>query len=280
MADWYYMRGDERVGPVTEDQLRSRRADGDISAEALVWADGLPNWICAKDAPELNRTSGSASVAVQPTYPTAAVAVQPLPAMTPVAYFTPAGGLPPRAATNLRGHAAPQGDVGDWPLDDLRVSQFEEALRIRRRITGAASLYRALLLLGLIVATGFLIGTIVNLADSHSRARAEALSTGIFTVVMLGICALYYAAFRATMRSQRWAPLTMFILFLAGIAMSLFGTMVTFSAAPAGPNIVGTLFSLIFGGWFAVVSWRSFAAIPKYLAQPAWCQELMATAKL
>ena len=29
---------------------------------------------------------------------------------------------------------------------------------------------------------------------------------------------------------------------------------------------------------FAVVSWRAYAAIPRYLGQPAWCQELIVSA--
>jgi len=36
----------------------------------------------------------------------------------------------------------------------------------------------------------------------------------------------------------------------------------------------------IFAALFAVVSWRALAAIPRYLSQPAWRQELIVKAKL
>lgn len=51
-------------------------------------------------------------------------------------------------------------------------------------------------------------------------------------------------------------------------------------SAQAGPEAVGLIVVLIFDAAFAIVSWKALAAIPKYLAQPAWCQELIVKAGL
>src|SRR5687767_6333712 len=130
---WYYTRGQERVGPVGFAQLQALVQSRHVSESDMVWNEGMPQWQRVGDVADLG---GSAPLAAaQAAAPDAA----------PVGYYTNVQGLPPRATVNLRGHAPPQGDIGDWPVDDLRVEQFRETARLRKKVMAAANLYRALL---------------------------------------------------------------------------------------------------------------------------------------
>lgn len=42
---WYYVKGNDQAGPVSEQELAQLEASGDISTETLVWHEGLENWI-------------------------------------------------------------------------------------------------------------------------------------------------------------------------------------------------------------------------------------------
>ena len=44
MAQWYYVEGDARVGPVSADEMSRLIAAGRIGPESYVWRDGLPGW--------------------------------------------------------------------------------------------------------------------------------------------------------------------------------------------------------------------------------------------
>jgi hypothetical protein len=223
--------------------------------------------------------AAAAPISTRPLEPTAANPV----IASAVGYYTPGGGIPPRAASTLMGYAKPTGDTGDWPLDDARVDQFEQTLKLRKKVTGAGQLYRALLVLTLIAAVIILMTAgFATVAGPRSAMGLAGIAMG-FVVALLGaFCALYFFTWRATMRAKRWAPLTMFILYLVGMA----GNLVSIAAASSasGPDVVGAYIgngiSLLIGVAFAVVSWKAYAAIPKYLAQPAWCQELLIKSKL
>ncbi len=41
---WYYVRGQERIGPVDEQQFSALVADGTITPDTHVWRDGMGNW--------------------------------------------------------------------------------------------------------------------------------------------------------------------------------------------------------------------------------------------
>jgi GYF domain 2 len=269
-SNWYYTQSDQRMGPVPLEQLQSLITQGQVNPHDLAWTDGMEQWARVDHLPVLRS-------AVQSSAPVSATVSPVIPVAARVEYASRVVTLPPRAQTALRGHASPTGDIGDWPLDDLRVGQFERAVALRRKVTAAASLYRLLMFLSGISGGILLIVALVQLAGPP-RARSEALGFLIFTIVSLGFTTLYFFVWRGTMRSQRWAPLTMFVLFLLGFLVNL---IVTFGMmAQASPGAIGAVFGLIIYGAFAAVSWRSFAAIPIYLAQPAWCQEMLVKAKL
>jgi hypothetical protein len=264
MTEWYYARDKQRVGPVALEQMRQLVGTGELRPEHVVWTEGMSQWAPA----------GSVEV----LFPGSAAAPAPTGA---IGYYDAAAGLPPRAAATLRGHAPPAGDTGDWPLDDPHVAQFQEAVKLRKRVSGAANLYRALLLFSTIGAVAFLMISISTIAFSNRSPGAETWGTLMIGGASLGFVALYFFAARATTRSHRWAPLTMFIIYLAVMVLEVFGLLVN-SGARRTPveATIGMVLTLVFCGAFAAVSWRAFAAIPKYLRQPAWCQELIVKAGL
>ncbi|HKB05569.1 MAG TPA: GYF domain-containing protein [Gemmataceae bacterium] len=66
-AEWFYSDGANRQGPVTEDDLKRRAADGLLKPDDLVWKNGMPDWVEArtvavlfpKSAAPADRPSGS-----------------------------------------------------------------------------------------------------------------------------------------------------------------------------------------------------------------------------
>ena len=291
-SSWFYMRDNKRNGPVAIDELRQLAATGALAREDTVWTVGMNQWTPAGDVPGVFRAAAAAPVhaaqshayapamtsapAASPTVHTTAPTFAPPPPMaTPatVSYYD--GGLPPRAATTLRGHAPPTGNTGDWPLDDARVAQFAEAVKIRKKVTGAAQLYRVLLVLstiGLVIILVVAGGVMLTGGGGRGGSWADAAMLGV-AGFLGGFCALYYFTWRATMRAQRWAPLTMLILFALAVAMNLYSIAMATSGRPE--EVLAGGMGMILPAIFAVVSGISFAAIPRWRAQPAWCQELI-----
>jgi len=250
---------------VPTEQLRVLLASGAVEGTELAWTDGMPNWAPINTISELTQSQP----AVATRAPVAAVP-----------YYAPTGRMPARAVETLQKHAKPTGDVGDWPLDDARVAQFHETIKIRKRVFSAAQLYRGLLFLSIIGAVIFLLVGLFTVGGS-GRASARAMATGMFAIfgMTLAFSVLYYFAWRATMRSQRWAPLTMLIIYLFFAALNLLTIAIGAAGGQPG-SAIGAIFGIILLIVFAVVSWRAVVAIPEYLKQPAWCQELIVHADL
>ena len=94
--NWFFTSGDRQEGPLPESQLKSLIASGQVTANTLVWSEGMPEWRRAADIPGL--------MSVAP--PGAPPAYQPLPGSG--AYAAAAQGA------NLDGHLA--STFGVWPL--------------------------------------------------------------------------------------------------------------------------------------------------------------------
>ena len=283
-AEWFYTKQgqQQRQGPVSREQLKQLAAEGALRPGDLVWTVGMPQWSAASSVAGLfNGESVTAATALA----SAAAPVAMTTAASPIGYYSGPGALPERPAAALRGHAPPQGDVGTWPLDDTHVARWERAVAIRKKINGAAQLYRALLLLTIIGGTVVGMIALFSLMATSARTRAEAWPMLIAFGFLAGFGALYFFAGRATYRSQRWAPLTMFVIFMVAVALNLLGAVMTLADSNARASeitaaMAGVVLGMILPVIFAVVSWRAFAAIPDYLMQPAWCQELIVKAKL
>lgn len=56
---WYYSQGNERVGPVTDDEWRNLIASGKIEPHTLVWREGMSDW---KPFAELDASKQTVSV--------------------------------------------------------------------------------------------------------------------------------------------------------------------------------------------------------------------------
>jgi hypothetical protein len=264
MDNWFYSQGNERHGPITLQELRELLASGRVGMKDLAWNESLPQWQEIQQITQLH-----------PAIPPPLAAT---PTAAPINYY--GSGMPPRATTILKGHAPPVGDVGTWPIDDAMFAEFLESVKMRKRISTAAQLYRALLFLIIIAGACIGIAGFIGVMTSGGRNTGFAIGLLIGTVVLAGFAAFYWVLWRFTLRSYRWAPLTFFIVCLAGVGINL----ITILFGSSRPNPVGAEISafigILFAIGFAVTSWRAFAAIPKYLAQPAWCQELIAAAKL
>ncbi len=66
--DWYCILGTERHGPMDESALRAMLASGEISSDARVWNESLPEWIPASRAlpPELPQAAGGKKARKKP----------------------------------------------------------------------------------------------------------------------------------------------------------------------------------------------------------------------
>jgi hypothetical protein len=79
MAQWYYAKNGQQLGPVDEAMVRGLLSSGQLSPSDLVWTDGMGSWVPLSTVPELAGTgAGGFPAAPYPTsgqqYP-----AQPLP---------------------------------------------------------------------------------------------------------------------------------------------------------------------------------------------------------
>ncbi|MEM8882759.1 MAG: DUF4339 domain-containing protein [Planctomycetota bacterium] len=51
--EWYYLNGDERIGPLALGALKELWSVGDVTPETLVWKDGLQDWLPIRRLPKL-----------------------------------------------------------------------------------------------------------------------------------------------------------------------------------------------------------------------------------
>jgi uncharacterized RDD family membrane protein YckC len=61
---WYYSQNNQRIGPVDDAEFRALVAEGKITADTLVWREGMPNWISYS---QRERATPSAAVATAGT---------------------------------------------------------------------------------------------------------------------------------------------------------------------------------------------------------------------
>jgi uncharacterized RDD family membrane protein YckC len=89
---WYYLDGDQTIGPVPESTIRERMLIGHLRPQDLVWREGMQDWQPIKELPEL-QTPVPGSPPPMPT---------PAPAAPPTEPY--AGGMqPPRPMVSYGG---------------------------------------------------------------------------------------------------------------------------------------------------------------------------------
>jgi hypothetical protein len=280
-TQWFYAQDGRQNGPLALDQARNFLSQGTIRPSDLVWREGMSQWQTAGQIPELGTQTLSTEIPAPAAAVFPATPASPAPSRTTMPFnplFT-GSGIPPRAEENLYGFPPPQGDISDWPLDDARVEQFHATIQLRKKVRSAAALYRILLLVATVAAVFLLIIAFGVSASNKRMPPGASFVLGLVALLFVGITALYYFAWRGTLKSQRWAPLTMFILFMLSATMNLFA-MLAASSSPQPANMIAPTLSFIVAAAFGTVSWKSYNAIPEFLKQPAWCQELIAKAGL
>ncbi len=62
MEQYYYTDGKERYGPFTLDQMTGRN----IGLETLVWKEGMPDWVAAKNVSDLESLFQAADTSMPP----------------------------------------------------------------------------------------------------------------------------------------------------------------------------------------------------------------------
>jgi hypothetical protein len=283
MPSYYYSHAGQRFGPVPPEEIRGRLARSEITPADLAWTDGMPDWQPISAIPELSSADPIplAAAALAGTVPiTGSIPMTgtvPLTGTVPE-YFRPRGDVPPWAAVTLKGHARPTGDTSTWPLDETGARIFSETLKHRKQITSATNLFKGLGALCAIAAVVFLFVFLFGAASG--KGGPGTILVGTLLGVASGFTVLYFFAAHATHRSRPWASLTLGILYVASIGLDL----VSLLTATANPNplqaIFGVLITVFITAIFAIVAFRAWLAIPRFLAQPAWAQELLIRAKL
>lgn len=57
MSDWFYVKEGKQLGPITEEELRNRIKNSQISEDSKIWKEELPDWITAKERFDINNPS-------------------------------------------------------------------------------------------------------------------------------------------------------------------------------------------------------------------------------
>jgi hypothetical protein len=50
-ARWYHLQGTDQHGPIDLSTVRDLVLDGTVGPDTYVWADGMPDWLPAREVP-------------------------------------------------------------------------------------------------------------------------------------------------------------------------------------------------------------------------------------
>jgi hypothetical protein len=67
---WHYARGDQRLGPISERQLREMLASAELPPNTLVWSSEVNDWVPANSLPVFSAACRTADAAGPPPLPT------------------------------------------------------------------------------------------------------------------------------------------------------------------------------------------------------------------
>lgn len=122
MSDqWFIHINGEQTGPYTGEQLAQYAQQGAITADTMVWAEGMPEWLPATEIEGLLPAAAPAPVATPAPAPAAAWA--PPGARRPGTTTAATAGTSPYKAPNSS--LAPQAPVGgDYPFMSVKPASF------------------------------------------------------------------------------------------------------------------------------------------------------------
>lgn len=72
MAEWYVQQGQNRVGPVSEEVVRTMAGSGQIAPTDLVWSAGMPTWEAAGTQAWYREATGGQVPPIAPPLPPSA----------------------------------------------------------------------------------------------------------------------------------------------------------------------------------------------------------------
>ena len=52
-ARWYHLQGEEQHGPIALAEIRELVLEGTVTPDTYVWADGMPDWLPAREVPAI-----------------------------------------------------------------------------------------------------------------------------------------------------------------------------------------------------------------------------------
>ena len=288
--EWYYAKNNQQFGPISAAQINELVESGQLSADDLVWKDGMTHWQAVSRARHL--FEGAAVSAVQPAWGPAsnapsvphpaAVQGQPYGQPSAIGYYSVTSDISARTRQILRGFPAPTGPRGDWPLSDAHLAQLAEAERHRKAIRAFNGMCHVLVLLCVLGTVGALMALLA--APSGRAARSPILMAGGGVLaVYVGLGVLFYICGRAALKARIWGPITVCVFLTLGIVV-LLGVGLMAMGSGSRVDQTGTVILLFFlvliGGALLWVNIRGMIAIPKFLASPVWAQEALVNAKL
>lgn len=167
---WYYSNNDQSLGPVEEAEIVSLLQNRSLSAESLVWRDGMPGWVALAQT-DLSRYLNS---------------VSPPSAMAPLAPLAPTtvGANPYQAPQTLSPDAYFGGMAVAAPLTWKQIFWSFEG-RIPRRTYWAATLIQLAILFALMI-------PFASIGDGEPGA----------VVVLLGIVPYMWSSL--AVQTKRW----------------------------------------------------------------------------
>lgn len=107
---WHYIEQGQQLGPVTDDQLLELDRNGTISAETLVWHEGMADWKPCRDVRGELKGAGPSTIFV-------AAASTPNPEGATAGQPTAAAGVPPIAGAGPEAICAECGKI--FPIDEM-----------------------------------------------------------------------------------------------------------------------------------------------------------------
>lgn len=170
------------------------------------------------------------------------------------------------------GALPPERRKGGSPLNDTELDELRETETFRRRIRHAAILFRIQFLANLVISIIMLLMIMLTFST-----REFSVPAGFVTIIIqFGSVFLLYMAYKATWDCRRWAPMTMFILNLLFAALLVLAAFAA-SRDPRSDGLVlmGVIAPAIVPVILAIVCYRAWDAIPKFLNQPVWCQNTL-----
>jgi hypothetical protein len=74
-GQWYYGVAENRIGPVSIEQLRGLYATGQITAQTMCWSAGMPQWVAAGTLPFLGDQNSAGLNLLLPMGPQSGLAI-------------------------------------------------------------------------------------------------------------------------------------------------------------------------------------------------------------